>query len=308
MSDLLFGKPVKVLVTGGDGQIGRAMSTYAATDSFFKLYVLSKSQLDITNSEQVQDVISSIMPDYVINAAGFNDVDRAEAESDHCVSVNTKGAEIVALACGELSIPMLQVSTDYVFDGHYASGYTETDDGAPLGVYGQSKWDAEEVIRRVLPRHLILRTSWLFSEGGNNYVLRMLSRALKDDKLRAVNDRHGCPTSVLDLARVLCAIIKQLQNGADAWGTYHYSGAEVATHYGFSEAILAEARQYDERYQDLHLESVTASEYPTEAQRPASSLLVCKKLLHTFGIRQRPWRTELTDVMKKIYSVETESA
>lgn len=301
MSKLLFGKPVKVLVTGGSGQVGLALKQKVADDDSFTLVAFDKHQLDVTNTEAVAEVLAEELPDYVINAAAFNDVDLAESQSERCFSVNRDGAEVVALACGELSIPLLHISSDYVFDGHYASGYTEEDSGAPLGVYGISKWEGEEHIRRVLPQHIILRTSWLFSEKGGNYVLRMLARALDENDIRAVNDRHGCPTSAADLARVLLAVIKQLQNGAEAWGTYHYSGAEVATLYGFSEAILAEARQYDERYHDLELQPVSVADYPTEAQRPTSSLLVCKKLLNTFGIRQRPWRTELSAVMRKLY-------
>ena len=128
-----------------------------------------------------------------------------------------------------------------------------------------------------------------------------LQRGLNEQPLLAVDDRRGCPTSALDLARVLLAVIQQLHKGADAWGTYHYSGAEISTLFAFSEAIIEEARQYDERYQSVMLKAVASADYPTEAQRPSSSILVCRKLLHTFGIRQRPWRTELSQAVRRLY-------
>ncbi|MBY4676839.1 dTDP-4-dehydrorhamnose reductase [Marinobacterium arenosum] len=305
MDSGVFAQPVKVLVTGADGQVGRALQALAEEDGFFELIPLGSLQLDVTNAKAVRAQLNEHLPDYLINAAGFNDVDLAEQQPERCFAVNRDALEGLALACGDLGIPVLHLSTDYVFDGHYASGYTEDDEAAPLGVYGASKWAGEEHLRRLLPRHLILRCSWLFSEAGTNYVLSTLKNAAESGgRLKAVNDRVGCPTSAADAARVLLAIIKQLQNGADAWGTYHYSGAEVTTLYGFTEAIIAEARQYDGRFQTLELEAVASADYPTEAQRPTSSVLKCRKLLNTFGIRQRPWRNELSAVMRKIYHAD----
>jgi len=308
MMNGIFGQPIKILITGADGQVGQALQELAAEQAAFELIPMPEGQLDITDAMAVQEKLGEHLPDYLINAAGFNDVDRAESEPEHCTAVNREGVKTLALACGEFNVPMLHISSDYVFDGHYASGYTEQDEGAPLGVYGASKWEAEEVLRQLLPRHIILRTSWLFSERGSNYVLTTLGRALNEQPLLAVDDRKGCPTSALDLARVLLAIIQQLHNGAEAWGTYHYSGAEISTLYAFSEAIIEEARQYDERYKPLTLKAVASVDYPTEAQRPTSSILVCRKLLHTFGIRQRPWRNELTQVVRRIYAQETVSS
>lgn len=301
MGNMMFGQPIKILVTGAEGQVGQALQELVAEQSSFELISLAQAQLDITDARAVQEKLGEYLPDYLINTAGFNDVDKAELEPERCFRVNRDGVENLAQACGEFGVPMLHLSSDYVFDGHYASGYTEQDEGAPLGVYGASKWEAEEILRQLLPRHLILRTSWLFSECCTNYVRSTLARGLSEQPLLAVDDRRGCPTSALDLARVLLAVIQQLHNGADAWGTYHYSGAEISTLFAFSEAIIEEARQYDERYLPVTLKAVASADFPTEAQRPSSSILVCRKLLHTFGIRQRPWRTELSQAVRRIY-------
>jgi len=298
----MFGEPIKILVTGAHGQVGQALQELVSEQDCFELIPLAQAQLDITDADAVHQRMSEYLPDYVINTAGFNDVDRAETEQERCQAVNRDGVKNLAQACGELNIPMLHLSSDYVFDGHYASGYTEQDEGAPTGVYGASKWDAEELLRQLLPRHIILRTSWLFSECCTNYVLSTLARALNEQPLLAVDDRRGSPTSALDIARVLLAVIQQLHNGADAWGTYHYSGAEVTSLYGFSEAIVEEARKHDERFQEVALKAVASADFPTVAQRPSSSILVCRKLLHTFGIRQRPWRIELSESIRRVFN------
>ena len=298
----MFGQPIKILVTGADGQVGQALQELVSEQGSFQLIPLAQSQLDITDAHAVQQKMGEFLPDYLINTAGFNDVDRAETESERCFQVNREGVKNLADACASFNVPMLHLSSDYVFDGHYASGYTEQDEGAPTGVYGASKWEAEELLRQLLPRHIILRTSWLFSECCTNYVLSTLARALNEQPLLAVDDRRGSPTSALDIARVLLAVIQQLHNGAEGWGTYHYSGAEITSLFGFSEAIVEEARKHDERFEQVELKAVASADFPTVAQRPSSSILVCRKLLHTFGIRQRPWRTELSESIRRVFN------
>ncbi len=300
----MYADPVKILVTGAAGQVGSALAAAAGADGFFKVIALSKEQLDITDADAVRACLDKYLPHYVVNCAEYNRVDSAEKEAEQSYAINRRGVELLALACGELSVPMLHLSTDYVFDGHYASGYTEDDEVAPLGVYGKSKWQGEELLRQLLPRHIILRVSWVFSAAGNNYVLRTLSQCHGQDSLVAVDDRRGCPTSAADIARVLVAVVKQLESGAEAWGTYHYTGAEVTSLYGFTREIMAMAGEH-ESLRCQALSPVAAEDFPYEAQRPISSVLVCRKLLNTFGIRQRPWRNELSAVMRSIYQSET---
>ncbi len=302
-----YSKPVKILVTGATGQVGSAVVRSASEDPFFDVVGLGPKQLDITSPEQVRASLDQHLPDYVINCAGFNGVDAAQHEHKRCLAVNADAVEILAAACGDLAIPVVHISSDFVFDGHYDSGYREDDEVAPVGIYGESKWKGEEVLRRILPQHIILRVSWIFSEDGNNFVTRTLERARTQLEIRAVNDRVGCPTAASDVARVVRAILKQVHNGAEAWGTYHYSGAEVTTRYSFCKEIITQAMGYEELAMEK-LTAVSTSQYPKEVQRPNSSVLECKKLLNTFGIRQRPWRTDLTEVVRFHYKMRKQQS
>lgn len=300
MSAKPFADPVRILITGAQGQIGRALVSLLEHETDFVVSACSRRQLDITNRKQSGEKLAEVLPDYVVNCAGFNRVDPAEQDPRQAYAVNAEAVADLAALCGEMSIPLLHLSSDYVFDGHYASGYRESDEVAPLGIYGDSKWQGEEHIRRLCPRHIILRVSWIFSEYGTNFLLRTLEQARHERRISAVDDRRGCPTSADDVARVLLAILKQLANGAEAWGTYHYCGAEITSRYGFSEAILAAARQYEE-LTVAELLPVSSRDMPEAAERPASSVLKCNKLLNTFGIRQRPWRSELQRLIRHLY-------
>lgn len=297
--DLLL-KPTKLLITGAQGQVGTVLTSLAKADSFFEVIALGKSNLDITDNKQIQKQLAQHLPDYVINCAAYDHVDAAEHQSDQCCDVNINGVEKLATACGDFSIPMLHLSTDYVFDGHYVSGYKEDDEVSPLGVYADSKWRGEERVRQLLPKHIILRVSWLFSEQGNNFVLNTLKAARKQKELKAVSDRRGCPTSAQDVARVILAIIKQIHSGAEAWGTYHYSGLKAISRYDFCKQILIAAGHY-ENFPVETLIPIAAKDYITEALRPCTSILLCKKILGTFGIRQRPWQDDLNWLMRTIY-------
>lgn len=292
--------PVKILITGADGQSGSAIALTAESDSFFEVIALNRKQLDVTQPEKIVAALDRYLPDYVIHCAGLNSADRAERDPQKALLLNAEAAKHIASACGDLSIPLIQLSTDYVFDGHYASGYTEMDETRPLGAYGESKLQGELYVRQFMPRHIIIRTSWLFSDRGNNFMLRTLAEARENNLMYGVDDRRGCPTSAYDLARVVLAIIKQLSCGADAWGTYHYCGAEVTTRYGFCEAVVAAARQYEDLTVD-RIQPVASKDFTTEAERPSTSVLKCNKILNVFGIRQRPWRSELQRLIREHY-------
>ncbi|MGB0733822.1 MAG: dTDP-4-dehydrorhamnose reductase [Pontibacterium sp.] len=300
MSQSPYEKPATILITGATGQVGEAVYEMAEGDRFFNPIGLSVKQLDITSLEQVRARLDEYLPDYVINCAAFNRVDAAQHEKDRCFDVNTKGVENLAQVCGDLSIPMIHLSSDFVFDGHYESAYLETDDVTPLGVYGQSKWQGEEALRRRLPQHIVLRVSWIFSRKGDNFVTRTLDRARTRLELRAVSDRHGCPTAASDVARVILAMLKQIHCGAEVWGTYHYSGAEPTTRYSFCKEIITQAMSFEQLVTEK-LSAVTAEQYKKEVQRPSSSILDCRKILNTFGIRQRPWRTDLSHEVREHY-------
>lgn len=290
----------KVLVLGAAGQVGHALVELLEKSPGIEPIGFTRRQMDITSADAVRQQLEKHLPDYVVNCAGFNRVDAAERQVDEAFAVNRDGPANLATACAALSIPLLHLSSDYVFDGHYASGYSEGDDPAPLGTYGRSKWEGEEKVRQLQPQHLILRVSWIFSARGHNFLLRMLEQARQEKEIEAADDRRGCPTSADDVARVILAMLRQLTCGIDVWGTYHYCGAEITTRYGFSEAILAAVRQYEELEVET-LKAVSTADLHPLAERPASSVLKCRKLLSTFGIRQRPWRSELQRVIREIY-------
>lgn len=290
----------KVLILGAAGQVGHALTELLEQAPGIEAVAMNRRQLDITDPAAIHQQLEKHLPDYVINCAAFNRVDAAERQQEQAFAVNRDGAGHLAKAAAALSIPLLHLSSDYVFDGHYASGYSEDDEASPLGAYGRSKWQGEEAIRAAQAQHLILRVSWIFSARGENFLLRTLEQARHEQQIEAADDRRGCPTSAEDVARVLLAILRQLTCGIDVWGTYHYCGAEITTRYGFSEALLAAARQYEELKVEA-LQPVSSADLQCLAQRPASSVLKCRKLLATFGIRQRPWRSELQRVVREVY-------
>ena len=294
-------EPSRILITGAGGQIAEALRSYLADDTSFEIFACTKEQLDITRVEQIRTRIAKFEPHYIVNCAGFNHVDPSQLMPDQAFSVNRDGAGALAQICAHENIPLLHLSTDYVFDGHYASGYSEEDEAAPLGVYGQSKWQGEEAIREHLKQHIILRVSWLFSRQGDNFLQRTLTRARYAEQMTAANDRRGAPTSAQDVARVLKAILLQLANGATCWGTYHYCGAEITTKYGFMEAVVAAARQYED-LKVKELVPVSSDQLDEAAERPTSSVLKCTKILNAFGIRQRPWRTALQQLVRELYT------
>jgi dTDP-4-dehydrorhamnose reductase len=301
MSNWIPSGPIKLLVTGAGGQIGSELARMGANDPFFSIIAMDHQGLDITKPDAVRETLDHYLPDYVINTAAFNRVDAAEFDNKRCYQVNTDGVGILAQACSDLSIPIVHLSTDHVFDGHYASGYGEEDEVSPLGVFGDSKYQGEQLLQQHQPKHLILRLSWVFSTRGYNYVLRTLDKARSQKAIEAADDRQGCPTSAKDVARVILAMLKQVENGAESWGIYHYCGAEITTRYRFTEAILAGAGQY-EALQTEVIVPVPSKELHTEVERPASSVLKCQKILRSFGIKQKPWRSELSTVLKEIYS------
>ncbi|WP_417667242.1 SDR family oxidoreductase, partial [Pseudidiomarina sp.] len=191
----------KVLICGADGQIGHALAELLLQQQGLECIALGRRKLDVTDPEQIRQQLERHLPDYVINCAGFNRVDDAERQPDQALAVNSAGAANLAAACALLSIPLLHLSSDYVFDGHYASGYSEDDAASPLGVFGRSKWEGEESVRSLHSQHLILRVSWVFSARGDNYLLRTLEQARHEAMIEAVDDRRGCPTSAEDVAR-----------------------------------------------------------------------------------------------------------
>ncbi len=288
---------MKLLVTGARGQVGRALVNRAS--SAFDVVGLDRESLDIADKDAVVRAVEEHRPDIVVNAAAYTAVDRAEEESGLAFQINRDGAEHIGLACAEIDIPLIHVSTDYVFDGLKTGPYTEDDPPNPLGVYGSSKWAGEEVVRSLAGRHVIVRTSWVFSPHGTNFVRTMLNLIRERDELRVVSDQHGCPTSAYSIADALIAIARNLVGGKENWGTFHFAGQPATTWFSFAQAIVeeAEARGIS---RVKNVVPITTKEYPTAARRPPNSVLATKKIQSAFGIAAPDWRPELAATISAI--------
>ena len=280
-----------ILVTGAGGQVGQAL---AGAPSPHRIVALSRSELDITVAAEISRVLAATRPDFLINAAAYTQVDRAEEEPEQAYAVNRDGVLNLANACRPSNTPLLHISTDYVFAGDKKGAYVETDPVAPLGVYGKSKADGEALLRANLDQYIILRTSWVFSATGSNFVKTMLRLGRERGELGIVADQKGCPTSASSIAAASLQIADRYLKSLDVeWGTYHYCNRPETTWYGFAEAIFEQAGM-----RELILREITTSDYPTPAARPKNSVLECDKAEANFGLVQTNWKSELSDVLR----------
>ncbi|MBF0501618.1 MAG: dTDP-4-dehydrorhamnose reductase [Candidatus Riflebacteria bacterium] len=291
---------MRLLITGANGQLGTELRRLASPDRFM-VTAVDLSDLDITNACAVKSFLNVGRFDLVINAAAYTAVDKAETEQSLCQSVNRDGPALLAASCVAADIPMIHVSTDYVFDGTSMVPYIETDIVNPQGAYAVSKAEGETAVRSVLPRHLIVRTSWLYSAHGHNFVKTILRLARERDTLRIVGDQHGCPTSASDLAAALITIAERIcHEEYIPWGTYHYCDAGETTWHGFTLKILELARRH-ETFKVSAVDKISTSQYPTPAKRPANSRLDCSRICDCFGVVTPPWEESLTKVIDELY-------
>lgn len=292
---------MRLVIIGAKGQVGWELQRRAPALGH-EVLAWDVAELDITDADAVSRTLRVSDAQAVINAAAYTAVDRAEQEPEQAFAVNRDGPAHLATVCAQLHIPLLHISTDYVFDGTQSAPYTEDDPAAPLGIYGQSKWAGDQVVQRLLRQHVILRVSWVFGGEGQNFVKTMLRLARQREELRVVADQHGGPTyagAIADTLLNLAGRIEQIE--ADKlWGTYHYSGAPVTTWHGFASAIVEQARSY-EALKATEITAIHTTDYPTPAARPANSALDCSRLAQCFGIHQPDWRDDLTTLLSALY-------
>lgn len=290
---------MKIMITGSTGQLGSALLRQAK-ESPESVIGLTHRQLDITDTARLEKVFADRQPAVVINAAAYTDVDRAEQEPHRAFAANAKGPSHLAACCAKYDIPLVHISTDYVFDGTKNSPYLEADPIAPLGIYGQSKADGEHAVRTVCEKHVILRTAWLYGVDGRNFVRTMLKLGRERESVRVVSDQHGSPTCADDLAAAIFDILHRIpRKKIIPWGTYHFNGKGVTTWYEFADAIFDYARRFGQmRLQQV--ESITTAEYPTPARRPPYSVLDCAKIHANFGIAPAPWRQGLEQTVERL--------
>jgi dTDP-4-dehydrorhamnose reductase len=282
-----------ILVFGGGGQLGRELAQQAAERGLV-VCAVGQAEADIADAAAVKRAIEVASPELVVNAAAYTQVDRAESEPEAAFRANAVGAGVIAAACGAAGLPLLHVSTDYVFDGSKPTAYVEHDPIAPLGVYGASKAEGETNVRRLLERHLILRTSWVYGIYGQNFLKTVLRLARERDELRIVADQRGCPTGTADIAEAILAIAPRLAAGEPVWGTYHFAGQGATTWHEFATAIVdAQAPIANRR---PIVVPIPTAEYPTAARRPANSELDSSRFASIFGIKAKAWRERTRQV------------
>jgi dTDP-4-dehydrorhamnose reductase len=265
---------------------------------------LDRTALNITDQRAVKQAVEGSGAAVVVNGAAYTAVDQAESEPELAFAVNRHGPAYLASACVEANIPLVHISTDYVFDGEKKGPYLETDRISPLGVYGKSKAGGEMEVRQRLDRHLILRTAWVYGVHGRNFVTTMLRLSRERDVIQAVADQYGCPTYAADLAETILSIAARVLEGQQiAWGTYHYCGSGVTSWHGFAQAILDLASPHTS-FRVEGITPVSTAEYPTAAKRPANSALDCSLIEVTFNIQPKPWRESLAQMIRRMFSIE----
>ncbi|WP_137888127.1 dTDP-4-dehydrorhamnose reductase [Pseudomonas sp. 2FE] len=290
---------MRVLITGARGQVGHELLRLAPEG--FDTVGMGSTELDIADAAQVAAVVDEVQPQLIINAAAYTAVDKAESEQERSWAVNRDGAAHLAIATERLGIPLLHISTDYVFAGDAREPYRETDPTGPTGVYGASKLGGEEVLATNCSRHIILRTSWVFGAHGNNFVKTMLRLGREREELGVVADQHGCPTSAASIASVLWSLASQYRDrGALQWGTYHFSGTPACTWHEFALEIFRQAQELELLERLPHVRAIATADYLTPAKRPAWSVLDCNKLRNVYHIVQADWRVELATVLREL--------
>ncbi len=285
---------IRILVTGGGGQLGRALAAEAPQG--IEVHALGRRQLDITDPAAVARALEASRPDWVVNAAAYTAVDRAESEPDRAFAVNRDGARIVAEACRRQGCRLVHLSTDYVFDGTKGGAYGPADPPAPINVYGRSKLAGEEAVRSVLgDRALVLRTAWVYSVEGPSFLTTMLRLMREREELRVVEDQVGTPTSARSLAR---AVLQAVSRGVE--GTHHWTDAGVASWYDFAVAIAEEAAARGLIRRPPRIRPIPTRDYPTPAARPACSVLDKTSARRALGLEPIHWRRALGEVLDPV--------
>jgi dTDP-4-dehydrorhamnose reductase len=274
-----------------------------ANERKLPLIAVARPQLDLTDAGSIDRVINAHLPRAIVNAAAYTLVDKAESEPDLAFKINRDGAAHLARVAAQLHVPFVHVSTDYVFDGNKATPYKEDDTPSPLSVYGRSKREGEIAVLDAYPAAVVVRTSWLYSRYGQNFVKTMLRLAANRDQIRVVDDQHGAPTSARDLAQAIIKIIEQIGDpNENRGGIYHLTAAGETTWYGFAAAIFA---GWASRGRPVpSLEAIRTADYQTPARRPANSRLDCSKVGRVFGMRLPPWRQSLETCLDELVADE----
>lgn len=290
---------MKIAVIGREGQVAHYLRTQGRARGLY-VFAAGRPEVDLTRPQTVVDFLDRVRPNVVVNAAAYTAVDKAESDGERAFQINATGAGELARICSAASIPLVQISTDFVFDGSKRQPYLEGDAVLPLGIYGASKAAGETAVRRTQLQHVILRTSWVYGAHGSNFVKTMLRLAAERTELGVVDDQVGCPTSARDLADAILKIAPVLAANRDPsiWGTYHLTGTGDVTWHGFAAEIFRHAAARNAAVPRLI--AISTDGYPTPARRPAYSVLNNTKFSGKFGFMLPDWRESLAECMAEL--------
>jgi dTDP-4-dehydrorhamnose reductase len=290
---------MRLLLFGGTGQVGQELRSLALPQDV-ELVAPSRDQLSLDDSHAIARIIEEESWSAVINAAAYTDVDRAESEESSAFAVNAEAPSRLAAETGCRGIPLIHISTDYVFDGRKGAPYVECDTVAPLNVYGRSKLAGEHAVRAANPQYIIIRTSWVYSPFRKNFVKTILRLAKERDRLSVVADQRGCPTAARDVARACLEIALRcaLKPRQVVHGIYHFAGAGETTWFELASAVVEVAA--DRLGRSPQIVPIKTSEYPTPAVRAADTRLDCAAIVREFGVTPLPWRQALTETIDRL--------
>ena len=293
---------MKVLVLGSQGQLGQCLQDQLIQTSHRVIYHC-RADTDITNFAETSDNLSSLNPDVVVNASAYTAVDKAETQQSLANQVNHLAVDNLAKVCEKIGCFLIHISTDYVFDGKASQPYKEDDQTNPQGVYGASKLAGEIAIQRTDCRFLIIRTAWVFSEYGSNFLTTMLRLGAERDSLSIVGDQIGCPTYAQDIASLIVGLVPQIEADNVESGVYHFCGNTACSWHQFAEEIFSQAKSSGYRI-PRQIKSITTEEYPTPASRPLYSVLDCNKVLKYADKSLPKFEIAIARVLKKLSSVD----
>jgi dTDP-4-dehydrorhamnose reductase len=286
---------MRVLINGQHGQVSRELSR--RLHNVDELIVMGRDQLDLAKPDLIRETVRGIRPDLIINAAGYTGVDQAEREPEAAFALNAVAPGILAEEALALDVPLIHYSTDYVFDGSKPEPYNEEDIPNPLGIYGKSKLAGERAIAAVDGKYVILRTSWVYSTHGHNFLLTMQRLLQERSELRIVDDQIGAPTWAGSVANSTLAIIEEWQRGNEKWGTYHLTAQGQVSWFGFAQAIRDALQRQGKPAATLL--PISSAEYPAKAARPLNSRLDCSKLENDWCVSQPHWQESLFECLNE---------
>ena len=295
---------MRLLIAGWHGQIARALLELAPARPDITALSVGRPALDLCQPSSIRSNLVKALPDIMINTAAYTAVDKAESEPEPVFQLNCAGAAAFAAVAAKADIPVIHLSTDYVFDGTKSTPYTEDDEPAPRSVYGRSKLEGELAVAEANPKHVILRTAWVYSPYGRNFVKTMLKLAAERPEVDVVDDQVGCPTYALHLAEAILDIAAQIASDRESapWGTYHAASTGDVSWFGFAKKVFDVSRQLGGPSTEIN--SITTAEYETKAPRLSNARLDSSRLAQTFGVQLPAWTEGVEDCVRRLVPAE----